>query len=224
MTAQAIETGQTSASIRDNALILYFDKAETPFVARYDLASLAQANFEVLQKNDGTYILSLRDYAGRAQEVGEFATKADAHQALYLILQAFLQHKDIAAGSSAGRGARPCGLMCRIGCFLLRFLKWVLMLTGALVLLYVLLGMIPAPRFLQQQAGLTGSSADARKTAGVTTDSTPAPQTAQHAGQTDINTLPEGEAVDADSLLAPRASVPQPARDDRSQAQDQQAE
>ena len=38
-------SGQKHAFIRDGALILYFDKAETPFVARFDLDSLAQANF-----------------------------------------------------------------------------------------------------------------------------------------------------------------------------------
>lgn len=84
-------SGQKHAFIRDGALILYFDKAETPFVARFDLDSLAQANFEVADKKEGIYHLTLRDYSGETQTIGQFGSKTDAHQALYLILQALLE-------------------------------------------------------------------------------------------------------------------------------------
>lgn len=80
-----------SAYIRDDALILYFDLAETPLVARFDLDSLAQANFEVTKRGD-IFVLVLRDFSGMKQEITTFVNKADAHQALYSILQALLSY------------------------------------------------------------------------------------------------------------------------------------
>lgn len=188
MAKQEIEIGQKCAFIRENALVLYFDKAETPFVARYDLDSLAQANFEVTDKKDGLFTLSLRDYSGRAQDVGQFANKADAHQALYTILQALLNHKGQQSGCQR-KGFSWCG----IGCGLLKLLKWVLLIIGALVLLYGLLGIIPV-------SGPVSNEVPAVKMSTMSGDA---------GGQdkvTDLSTLPEGEAVDADSLFSDTAS------------------
>jgi hypothetical protein len=79
------------ATIRDNALVLSLDKAETPMVARFDLDSLAQANF-VIQQNGNVHQLNLHDFSGSVQNIAQFANKIDAHQALQHILQALVNH------------------------------------------------------------------------------------------------------------------------------------
>jgi hypothetical protein len=123
-TITATEKPTASAYLRDGALILYFDMAETPFVSRFDLDSLAQANFEVSDKKDGIYSLVLRDYTGQVQTIGQFSSKGDAHQALHAILKALLSQ----TGSSGGKF---CGLWC--------FAKGVLKFFVALLLLLLLL-------------------------------------------------------------------------------------
>ncbi len=79
------------ATIRDNALVLSLDKAETPMVARFDLDSLAQANF-VIQQKGNVHQLNLHDFSGSVQNIAQFANKIDAHQALQHILQALVSH------------------------------------------------------------------------------------------------------------------------------------
>lgn len=191
MAKKEIEIGQKCAFICENALVLYFDKAETPFVARYDLDSLAQANFEVTDKKDGLFTLGLRDYSGRSQDVGQFGNRADAHQALFTILQALLEHKD-----DASRKECKIFSLRGMGCMALRLFKWILMTIGALVLLYVLLSVTPTSLF---------TMGSVQKTQAVQSS---APQSGQQksltgqAGQADLSALPEGEAVDADALFA----------------------
>lgn len=185
MAKKEIEIGQQCAFIRDNALVLYFDKAETPFVARYDLDSLAQANFEVTDKKDGLFTLALRDYSGRSQDIGQFPNRADAHQALFTILQALLEHKD-----STEKTERKMRGVCGIGCMLLRVLKWVLLIIGALVALYIILGLVPASLFSGGNQVNNVVQAPVQKT--MTGKNTMA----------DLSTLPEGQAVDADALFS----------------------
>lgn len=199
MAKKEIEIGQKCAFIRDNALVLYFDKAETPFVARYDLDSLAQANFEVTDKKDGVFTLSLRDYSGRSQDVGQFGNKADAHQALYTILQALLEH----TGQNGARSCKPSG-WCGIGCAILKLFKWILLIIGALVVLYGLLSIIPVSGVVSDHAAPLKMSS---------------PVVPPQGAQTSLSSLPEGEAVDADTLFGNNSST-----DDASQQQDQNAD
>lgn len=185
MAPEAKEAKQ--AFIRDNALVLYFDNAETPFVARLDLDSLAQANFEVTDKKDGTHALTLRDFSGQVQNIGLFATKADAHQALYAILQALLSYKaENGQGGSCARGGFVCWLK--------KLLKVTLWIIGILVVLYILLGLIPV-----RTTEPVSDKADApvAATQDATSETAPAPQ------QQDapLSAAPEGEAVDADAVL-----------------------
>lgn len=79
------------AMIHDGALVLSFDTSEMPTVARFDLDSLAQANF-VIQPADQAYHLNLRDFSGQIQPIAKFTNKIDAHQALHLILQALVTY------------------------------------------------------------------------------------------------------------------------------------
>lgn len=79
------------AIIRDGALILSLETAEVPLVARFDLDSLAQANF-IVQSFDKFHQLSLRDFSGQIQPIAQFPNKMDAHQALHHILQALVEH------------------------------------------------------------------------------------------------------------------------------------
>lgn len=88
----AVTQSATYAVIRENALILSLDKSETPIVARFDLDSLAQANF-VVQQEAGMHRLSMRDFSGNTQTIADFSNKIDAHQALNHILQALVNHK-----------------------------------------------------------------------------------------------------------------------------------
>jgi hypothetical protein len=105
------------AFIRDDALILHFDTAQTPFVARFDLDSLVQANFEVTNK-DNSFYLTLRDFSGNQQNVAQFSAKADAHQALYAILQALLSHKREGDTSCSKKSPWCCILKWLIGILL----------------------------------------------------------------------------------------------------------
>lgn len=86
-TKKASSSGQ--ATIRDNALILSLENAEVPLVARFDLDSLAQANF-IVQSFDNFHQLGLRDFSGQLQPIAQFSNKMDAHQALHQILQALV--------------------------------------------------------------------------------------------------------------------------------------
>lgn len=196
MAKKEIEIGQRCAFINENALVLYFDKAETPFVARYDLDSLAQANFEVTDKKDGLFTLSLRDYAGRSQDVGQFSNKADAHQALYTILQALLEHK----GQNGTCTIKPFSL-CGIGCGLLKLLKWVLIVIGVLVVLYVLTGLIPVSSNVLTGADMASVSVAPDHAAAMTSNQ------ASSGVATGLSALPEGEAVDADALFSGMATT-----------------
>lgn len=169
---------QKHAFIREGALILYFDKAETPFVARFDLESLAQASFEVTDKKDGFYHLVLNNYTVGSQTVGQFGSKNDAHQALYEILQALLSYN--------GNENMVCARKPK-GCnsFFWRLLKWILLSIVTLLVIYALLILIPVPKSLSSRVE--------------------APAT-QKAGSNALSALPEGEAVDADSVLPPTFS------------------
>lgn len=166
-------TGQKHAFIRDGALILYFDKAEVPFVARFDLDSLAQANFEVVDKKDGLFHLTLRDYSGETQTIGQFNSKNDAHQSLYLILQALLTQ----SGDQPVCKKRKCSYLWRV-------LKG--MIKAALVLLvaYVLLQVYVWYNIRHASAPVAVSSVEA-----------PA------ANNSAMSAIPEGEAIDADAAL-----------------------
>lgn len=200
------------AFIRDHALVLYFDNAETPFVARYDLESLAQANFEVADKKDGTYALTLRDFAGQTQTVGQFAAKADAHQALYAILQALLAHK-----TQNDAAVQSCGGVC----WLVRLLAAGLIVLGLLMLFYVVSG------FVREFSAHRAITSPAETAAPMTQDNTLLPPSmmippqaatapampqdeAPAADDEALGDLPEGEAVDADSFLAPKAETDTP--------------
>ena len=92
MSAKTTKQLSTHAVIRENALILYLDKSETPVVARFDLDSLAQANF-IIQPEGNLHRLNMRDFSNNTQTIAEFSNKIDAHQALNHILQALVNHK-----------------------------------------------------------------------------------------------------------------------------------
>ena len=172
-------SGQTHAFIRDGALILYFDQAETPFVARFDLDSLAQANFEVADKKDGIFHLTLRDYSGDTQTIGQFSSKNDAHQALYLILQALLEMPQQAGGVVVSK--KP-SLLWRVLCKLVKGFLILLLLLG---ILYALLS-VPLP--------FTATQPDAAMPA-------PVSSSAPVAVRPSVSEVPDGEAVDADVML-----------------------
>lgn len=177
-------SGQKHVFIRDDALILYFDKAETPFIARFDLDSLARATFEVTDKKDGIYHLTLRDYAGETQEIGRFSSKNDAHQALYLILQALLER-----GASVVTATKTGGLFRRFVTVLVKYL--VIACLTALVLLGGLYGFARLSAPIENGAGKTVS--------------------AEPKAQNGAAALPEGEAMDADELLGHMMANPPPA-------------
>jgi hypothetical protein len=124
---------EKKAFIRDGALVLYFDAAENPVVARLDLESLAQANFEVV-KREPNFVLMLKDFSGQEQVLAQFAAKADAHQALYAILQALLEHQ--------GAGDAPCAKKSS-GCG--RFFKWVFWILGILAVAFIVLLFVANP-------------------------------------------------------------------------------
>src|SRR5690606_21168966 len=77
---------------------------------------------------DGFYTIMLHDFSGEAQAVAQFASKGDAHQALYAILQALLSQKEqVGTRSACSTGSKCCG-------FFKDFLK-----TIAYLLLFVFL-------------------------------------------------------------------------------------
>lgn len=160
-----------SAYIRDDALILYFETAETPLVARFDLDSLVQANFEV-SKKDEQFALILRDFSGQRQEITVFANKADAHQALYAILQALLSY---------GEAQKEVGEKPNL---FWKFLKWLILtfivalgIGFALIWLATPVSHIAIP--------------EATKTA----------QPATHSAEPAATTLPEGEPMDMEQFI-----------------------
>lgn len=204
--------GQRKAFIRDGALVLYFDNADTPFVARFDLDSLAQANFEVADKHENIYPLTLRDFSGQVQIVGQFATKADAHQALYAILQALLSHK----GDDADAVTGPCGFWC----VMRKVVKWILLVTGAVVLAYNLLVIAARPfstvRHAPQENAVQAPVEEQKSEAAPEANTSEV----QEPKAADLSAIPEGEAVDADSLLAPEEAgeaTPQASSDTKSE-------
>lgn len=185
------------AFISDNALVLYFDNAVTPFVARFDLDALVQANFEVADKKDGTYSLTLRDFSGETQQVGLFTGKTDAHQALYAILQALLSHNERKASTVSEKRS---GVLHWVG----RLIKILLIFIGCVTVLYYVLSKIPVP--VQQNGMAPQTMSDAPAPSSVT------PQAPQ---QNPLAELPQGESIDADQLLLQQATPPQevPAQD-----------
>lgn len=193
---QLAASGQKQAFIRDGALILYFDKAETPFVARFDLDSLAQANFEVVDKKDGHYHLTLRDYTGEAQTIGVFASKNDSHQALYLILQALLD-QPVVAGGCCPVTKKPCGVW--------RFFKALLKYTlFVLVVVFLLYHLLTWPIPVEQAAVATRGPA----TTSSLVPEQQVPGQAQAPAASGLSALPQGEAVDADALLGQENTAP----------------
>ena len=161
------------AFIRDDALILHFDTAQTPFVARFDLDSLVQANFEVANK-DGGFALTLRDFSGATQNIAQFTNKADAHQALYAILQALLSHARTPPNNSCGTKSRFC-------CFM-KALIGTLLVFGLLYAAFIWFMVAPNAQPVQTAAVTPHAAAIAPVAAPVAA-------------------APEGEPVDMNSLL-----------------------
>lgn len=123
---------QKSAFIRDGALVLYFEMAEKPVIARFDLDTLAQASFEVSAKDkDGFYTIMLNDFSDQSQAVAQFASKGDAHQALYAILQALLSHKE--KDAAAQKSCCGCG---GFGGFFKGMIRTVLHIVVVMALVY----------------------------------------------------------------------------------------
>lgn len=188
--SDAMLQGQKKAFIRDGALILYFDTAEIPFVGRYDLESLAQANFEVSEKREGFYYLTLRDFSGQTQNIGQFGSKTDAHHALYAILQALLSQQEKQGGNRRIQGSRG-----KIISFLLNVLKTIAAILVAVLILVVVLRLVSTRNVGTPPIASVGPNM-----------TTPSPGAAPRAPLD----LPEGEAVDADSILPPSFSEPDP--------------
>jgi hypothetical protein len=186
------------ASVRDGVLILYFEGAETPFVARFDLDSLAQANFEVADKKDGFHTLVLRDYSGDTQTIGQFSEKADAQQALYDIVQALLNNTSETSAVCATANPKSCS---RVKCFFAWLLKAIMYLLLAVLVIY---GILHIP---------VSSTRIAKPTAPAATESNGQGDVAPSAAKEERNVpnlsiLPEGEAVDADSILPDMDAAP----------------
>ena len=179
-------TRENAAYIRDGALVLYFDRAEKPVLARFDLDTLAQASFEVSAKDkDGFYTVMLYDFSGEAQPVAQFASKGDAHQALYAILQALLHHK-----GGKNKGVKPDGVKGWAARAVTMLAKLIMYVSVLLVLLvagdfvyfnYIKPALEPAPANGAQQTAVPPSQE---------TEADPAAS------------LPEGEAVSADEFLS----------------------
>jgi len=173
-----------SAYIRDNALILYFQAAETPLVSRFDLDSLVQANFEVVKK-DEVHALVLRDFAGQRQEITTFANKADAHQALYAILQALLSYgEDKKTAASKGGGVWKF--------FKYLFLSLIVLAAVAFVLVW-----LATP--VSHVASLESTAKPAASASPQDTAHVPAQAPAE---------VPEGQPMNMDEFVAPAASAP----------------
>ena len=131
-------------------------------------------------KKDGIFYLTLRDYSGDAQTIGQFASKNDAHQALYLILQALLE--------------QPTGIMYveQKPNLFWRVLKTILKYLAILVIAAI--GLYYFLRFSVIYA---------------TSTQTPAAVSAP-ATEKGVSSLPQGEAVDADDLLNNMAAPSEP--------------
>lgn len=193
---------RNKAFIRDDALVLSFDTAEKPFVARFDLDSLVQANFEVNMRDD-FYVLTLRDFSGAEQTVGHFKNKVDAHQALHSILQALLSHvrpsdKD---GSSV----------------LWRIFKWllgILLLIALLIFFFMPVPMIgqPGPVLQTAPAAPMASVPPAPTRAPPVAETAPVYQALPPLPAIDpaAQAVPEGQPVDLDALLPPPQPQQQP--------------
>lgn len=125
---QQTSSHNSHAIIRDNALILSLETAETPLVARFDLDSLAQANF-IVQNFDGIYHLNLRDFSGQVQAIAQFNSKIEAHQALHYILHALVNHSTDTATTQPPKRS-----------LLGRLISFVLQLCGVVFILLVLYG------------------------------------------------------------------------------------
>ncbi len=134
------------ATIRDGALILSLEAAEVPLVARFDLDSLAQANF-IVQSFDKFHQLSLRDFSGQIQPIAQFSNKMDAHHALHHILQALVTQSETSSPQKKRISFRS-------------ILAWILMLLGVGFLLTVVYafflykGQLPVPSQLPQAVQL----------------------------------------------------------------------
>lgn len=184
------------ATVQNGTLILHFENAETPMVSRLDLDSLAQATFEVQQK-DGAYYLRLHDSAAHdsntGQNFGKFTTKADAHQALHAILQALLAQQPETMKSACSTSAGRCSKKGKCG-WLLCFGKIILFLLVAFILFSLggLNGMRVAEYKAQQKSVATTEAPVAAPTVAEQPAAVPTPETV---------TAPEGEAMDADALL-----------------------
>lgn len=166
------------ATVRDNTLVLYFDTAENPLVARFDLESLAQAHFEVA-KRDAGFVLILRDFSGAVRDIAQFGSKADAHQALYAILQALLDHDGGVSGTGKKCGGKGSWFLCLI--------KWFFILAGVVSVAWLLMLAFTTPPDLRGDM------------------STPAVVTPKAEGFK----APEGEAFDLDSVLPSESAAPQ---------------
>jgi hypothetical protein len=172
------------ATVRDNTLVLYFDTAENPLVARFDLESLAQTHFEVMKK-DASFALVLRDFSGSVRDIAVFPSKADAHQALYAILQALLEYD----------GGGTCSKSCcrKKRSLFVSLIKWFFILVGVAATgwLAVLFLTSPVQNSVPHQESVPTVSAP----------------------RTDGLNAPDGQAVDLDSVLPtddtqPPASAP----------------
>ncbi len=133
--------------------------------------------------------MSLRDYSGDSQTIGQFSAKSDAQQALYDIVQALLNYNDDAVCATPKKKA--CS---RVKCFFAALLKAFLYLLAAILVIYAFLH-IPVPTSTKTQAPAVVSAPVSEDAASV------AP-----AASSDLSEIPEGEAVDADSILAPETS------------------
>lgn len=166
-------SGNKRAFIRDGALILYFDTSEAPFVARFDLDSLAQAKFEIEDKRESAYILTLRDFSGEAQDVGRFNTKAEAHQALHAILQALVSH-------SQGRNDKAESFSGKS--FLAGAFKW---FVKALIIAFIVLLLL----WIVFAFFITPAPENGTIPSQTTSSASP------------VSNMPAGEAIDADAIL-----------------------
>ena len=183
---------EKAAFIRDGALVLYFDMAEKPVLARFDLDTLAQASFEVSAKDkDGFYTIMLHDFSGDPQPVAQFASKGDAHQALYAILQALLSQKEQARSRHAHIAGQAHQAGSRWGRFLKEFLKTVLYLLTFAFLVYAALFIYYG--YIVQKSPSDAASDSA---AGTISDTRPQDPAAQQSN------IPEGEVLSAEQFLS----------------------
>jgi hypothetical protein len=173
-----------SAMIRDNALILSLENSDTPVVARFDLESLAQANF-IVQNYEGLFQLSLRNFAGQIQPIAQFVNKIDAHQALQHILHALVSY------NNPDKKPQP-----QKTSIFLKAIKIILMFCGVLFLIALLYLL-----YLQQALQNVPVSPISASVPIMQGNTLPPQQEIPN-----IN-IPEGQALDLDQLIT--APVPQ---------------